>query len=124
MSWSGVIIIVVGAAIALVSAGLSYMINMPGSTRGGALPSLDEAEREFVPRLRRHVEMLAGDIGGRSLENPGSLERAAAYIERELTSYGYTPARQTYQAAGTEFHNIEARGAVGTVVVGAHYDTA
>jgi Zn-dependent M28 family amino/carboxypeptidase len=123
MSWHGVLVVAL-AAIAFFTISIGYMINMPGSSRKGDLPLLTDAEREITRRLRRHVQVLARDIGGRSSELPGSLTRTVAYLERELESYGYTPSRHTYGTNGNHFHNIEARGAEGTVIVGAHYDTA
>jgi Zn-dependent M28 family amino/carboxypeptidase len=73
--------------------------------------------------------MLAGHIGGRSAANPDSLVATLQYIEDQLRSFGYTPQRQAFSAAGITFENLEATLA-GTeeadeiVIVGAHYDTA
>ena len=81
-----------------------------------------------APRLRAHVEMLAGTIGERHLWSYGALEQAAQYISTRLTAAGYTPRRQTFELAKLPLSNIEAvlegstRGAE-IVVVGAHYDT-
>jgi Zn-dependent M28 family amino/carboxypeptidase len=81
----------------------------------------------LMTRLQSHVETLATVIGGRSAST--GLERAATYIEQELRSYGYSPRRQTFSAAGHTFVNIEAE-ILGVqhpdkmLVVGAHYDTA
>ena len=97
---------------------------MPRPKSRNVLPPLSAAETEWSSRLRRHVEMLARDIGGRSLHHPGSLDRTIEYLEREFISYGYTPQRQSFQAVGHEFFNLEAGGATGSIVVGAHYDTA
>src|SRR6476620_10251863 len=78
-------------------------------------------------RLQAHVETLATTIGGRIVTT--GLETAATYIEQKLLSYGYSPQRQTFAAAGHAFANIEAESS-GTqhpdkiLVIGAHYDTA
>jgi Zn-dependent M28 family amino/carboxypeptidase len=81
----------------------------------------------LLARLQTHVETLATRIGGR-LATTG-LEKAAAYIEQELRSYGYSPRRQTFAADGHTFANIEAetpgmQHPEKIVVIGAHYDTA
>ncbi len=81
----------------------------------------------LMTRLQSHVETLATVIGGRIAST--GLERAATYIEQELRSYGYSPRRQTFFAAGHTFSNIEAEISGvqypdEILVVGAHYDTA
>jgi Zn-dependent M28 family amino/carboxypeptidase len=81
-----------------------------------------------APRLRAHVQMLAGTIGERNLWSYGALEQAAQYISTQLTAAGYTPRRQTFELAKLPLSNVEAvlegttRGAE-IVVVGAHFDT-
>jgi Zn-dependent M28 family amino/carboxypeptidase len=90
---------------------------------------LSETERITHERLRRHVEVLADQIGGRALKLPGSMGRAATYIEKQLETYGYAVSRQAYAVGGEMAENIEASlpgtgGLGGIVVVGAHYDTA
>jgi Zn-dependent M28 family amino/carboxypeptidase len=103
---------------------------MPGQSESpGARLSAREVESEV--RLRRHVETLAGRIGGRSADPDAyaNLELAARYIEAELRAYGYAPSRHTFEFNGQIFHNIEAeiRGTTepdSIIIVGAHYDTA
>jgi Zn-dependent M28 family amino/carboxypeptidase len=78
--------------------------------------------------LRRHVEMLAGTIGERNLWRYAALQRAAEYIESELSASGYTPLRHTYEVSRVPVSNIDATltgtaSADDVVVVGAHYDT-
>ena len=60
----------------------------------------------LMTRLQTHVENLATTIGGRVAGK--GLEEAARYIEQELRSYGYSPQRQVFTAAGHTFANIEA----------------
>ena len=80
--------------------------------------------------LRTHVQELAGRIGERNGFRPQALGEAAAYIRRTLSAYGYEVASHPYQALGLSFENLETRlqgsggPAAGTLVVGAHYDTA
>ena len=87
----------------------------------------DEAQtRDY---LRKHVQMLAGTIGGRNAIRYQNLCKAADYIEGQLRTFGYAPARQVYKVDGQAFTNVEAqldsnRRAGAVLVVGAHYDTA
>jgi Zn-dependent M28 family amino/carboxypeptidase len=79
-------------------------------------------------RLRQHVEMLAGTIGERNIWKYAALNRAAEYIEAQLTAAGYTPERQTFEVSKLPVSNVEA-ALIGTdrpdeiVVLGAHYDS-
>jgi len=47
--------------------------------------------------LKKHIEHLATTIGERNLRTYQKLCDAADFIEAEYKSYGYKPARQTYQ---------------------------
>jgi Zn-dependent M28 family amino/carboxypeptidase len=81
-----------------------------------------------APRLRGHVEMLAGTIGERNLWCYDSLRRAADYIGSSLTASGYQAERQTYEVARLPVSNIEATlpgssRSAESIVVGAHYDS-
>jgi Zn-dependent M28 family amino/carboxypeptidase len=118
-----------GVAAALVAIAVTYEANMPLRRNAHILFPLTPAEVEMRERVRRTVQVLAGDIGGRDAVRSENLRKAAKYIEAQLRSFGYGPARQTYAAAGESFENIEAelKGTkdVGRVVIiGAHYDTA
>ena len=78
--------------------------------------------------LRRHVEVLASEIGERNVFRPHGLAAAATYIEQQWRRLGYDVAAQSYEAAGVVCRNLEVvlRGqsqADETIVVGAHYDT-
>jgi Zn-dependent M28 family amino/carboxypeptidase len=95
----------------------------PASTSAAPAQALAE-------RLRTHVGAIASKE--HNTATPLALERAAAYIETELTKAGYAPTRQEYAAGGQRVRNIEV--AVGNVargkrperifIVGAHYDSA
>lgn len=86
-------------------------------------PALPE---QLAPRLRRHVEHLAGEIGER---NPGrfeNLERARGYIQEQFAESGYTTGHDSFAFEDWSFRNVfvEKKGATReTFVVGAHYDT-
>ncbi len=105
------------------------MIRMPGSSFPGPLPALTAAQTALGEELRRDVTHLAADIGERNLFHHGALERAAEWIEAQLTHAGYTPQRQTFQVDGQPCHNIEVQIEGNdhhneVVVIGAHYDSA
>jgi Zn-dependent M28 family amino/carboxypeptidase len=85
---------------------------------------LSTVECDHKAHLQRHVHVLASQIGGRSYQISGSLALAAEYVEQQLRSSAYKPARQDYQVAGDTFTNIAAGSEEGSIVVGAHYDTA
>ena len=83
-------------------------------------------KRAVIDNLYRHVKFLSVDIGDRYLWKESSLERAAEYIETELTSCGYPVRRQSFGCYGKEVRNliIENPGREKEIiVVGAHYDT-
>lgn len=92
-------------------------------------PPLGESELELRERLRRHVDALAGVIGPRHMDAPGTLETAANYIERELAAVaGETVVRHRFPAGNDWAENllVERRGTQRperVIVVGAHYDT-
>jgi hypothetical protein len=81
-----------------------------------------------APRLRAHVEMLAGTIGERNLWHREALARAADYITAQLVRSGYSPEAHPFDVSGTRVINLDA-ALMGTsrrediVVVGAHYDS-
>lgn len=118
-------------ALPVVAAGATwaYIVRMPGSSHTGALPELTEVEKSIATETRRDVDVLATEIGIRNHTRPAALEESADYIEAELTAAGFTVTRQTYDAVGMQFDNLEAvlTGASKPeqiVVVGAHYDSA
>lgn len=87
--------------------------------------------------LRRHVVALADGIGERNIYRPGSMERAADYIEGEFRAMGYTVRRQAVEIPALPVYAIErpvrvfnlevvksgVDPAAKTLVIGAHYDT-
>jgi Zn-dependent M28 family amino/carboxypeptidase len=77
-------------------------------------------------RLHQHVWFLSGEIGERHFENPGSLDRAAGYIEKVLAGAGLKTLRHSFNH--NNYHNIIAEtGGTGSpdeiIIIGAHYDT-
>ncbi|HEV8308903.1 MAG TPA: M28 family peptidase [Methylomirabilota bacterium] len=113
------------------------MLRMPGASHHGALAPLTDPEVALRDELRRHVAVLAGEIGERHLLVPAKLARAVEYLEATFASAGYHVRRHTYEIehqalpapeAVRVFHNLEverpgAARAEEIVLVGAHYDT-
>lgn len=119
--------LVVVAFLVLVAA-WTYMLTClcPPDRPGPDDPAAALSTAEIKARLRRHVEMLAGDIGPRNVWNPQAYAKAADYIRTVLRAAGYDA---TETSCGTpDLPCIEAtlRGNVRpeeVVVVGAHYDS-
>jgi hypothetical protein len=78
-------------------------------------------------RLEAHVRMLAETFVPRDESHPENLDRAAAYIRRELQEAGGRVEDQPFEVGGTTYRNVIARFGPETrerIVVGAHYDAA
>lgn len=106
-----------------------YRTGMLGKSDKHVLTPLTPDESNTRDRLRKHVQMLAGTIGGRNAVRYQELGEAAHYIQEQLRASGYYPVRQTYTANSQAFTNVEAelsgtQKSDSIVVVGAHYDTA
>ena len=104
-------------------------VRMPGPAFTGPLPALTPEQEVLRTRLERHVRALAADIGVRSGDEYAKVQRAAAYIERELQALGFSVASQEFSANGRIYRNLEATLGGTTlrqevVVLGAHYDSA
>lgn len=56
--------------------------------------------------LRRHIQVLANDVGERNYFQYQNLEKAAQYIKKELVSYGYLLEEQVYLIEDKPYHNI------------------
>lgn len=104
------------------------MIRMPGKSFSGPLWPLTPAQVTLSHELKRDLSILAGDIGERNLFLPGTLEKAAEWIEEDMRSAGFAPTRQVFTVNSDEVCNIacEVRGSATPeeiVIVGAHYDS-
>lgn len=85
-----------------------------------------ESAQPQVLALRSHVDMLAGQIGGRDLDHPEQLAAAAQYIRGQWQTQGYEVRTLEYSVEGREVANLEIELAgrhPELVVIGAHYDT-
>lgn len=118
----------VGVLLVLVAATVWYMTAMPGERHRGRLQPLGMGDQTLLSNLKMHVVAVASEE--RNVEHPEALERAARYIETTLAGFGYTVARQEFEAGGVKVRNLEvARPGAGAgtprlIVIGAHYDSA
>jgi Zn-dependent M28 family amino/carboxypeptidase len=119
-------------ALALTLAGVLgwflWLTQMPLRSYAGALPPLTAEESELRDRLSAEVSHLSVDIGDRSLLYPQSLQAANGYLSSCLRALGYTVVARPYSVQGETVNNIEAilpgtDGALGQVIVAAHYDS-
>ncbi len=123
--WLAVIVLVlVLAAVGLIGA----MVLVPGSSYEGEVRLTGEGEVELAGQLEADVRMLAEEIGERNVFHPERLQRAVAFIERELAAVGLEAERQTYEVRGVASHNIEAElegseRPEEIIIIGAHYDS-
>jgi hypothetical protein len=63
-------------------------------------------EQALMRRLRAHVTWLAGEIGVRNVFVPEALQRAAAYIESEWATLGYSVERLEYDLSRIRCANL------------------
>ncbi len=78
--------------------------------------------------LKKHVHVLAGEIGERNVWLPPALAAAEAYIEKQWAAQGYPVCAQRYTAEGVDSANLEisipgASKPGEIIIVGAHYDS-
>ncbi len=90
-------------------------------------PKLDVEVEPSPERLRRDVEQLSGPLSPRDASSVANLDRAAAWIARELEDAGLEVELQPYEARGATYTNVIGfrRGldaAEPVRVIGAHYD--
>jgi hypothetical protein len=124
--WLGIILAVFAAFSAFA---YWYTMSLPGIPHRGPLPAVTSEEVQLAQSLRRHVTAIAS--APHNVRYHAELEAAAAYIEKELRASGHTIKRQSFEADGKPFRNIEcvleprggAPAARDTIVVGAHYDS-
>ncbi len=112
---------------------LSACTRLYQPTGDGRIPNTTSTEAE----LRKHVTVLASDIGERNHYQQEAYDRATVYIVQEFERMGYSVTKQSYtipnneeykSAVGKTAVNIEVRkpGTDPTapwIVLGAHYDT-
>ncbi len=104
------------------------MIRMPNKTYAGSLPPLTNEQCTIRDAIRYDLELLAGEIGERNIQQYTNLCAAADFIQLSFEQAGYEVKRQSYEVAGRTCYNIEVEisgnvKANEIVIVGAHYDT-
>src|SRR5688500_4882133 len=80
----------------------------PGESYKGELPPMSDDERRLARDLRKHVDVLAIDIGERNLRKIDALNRAADYLTKALKDMGYDVRAHAYQVQGQAVKNLEA----------------
>ncbi|UCD35265.1 MAG: M28 family peptidase [Nitrospiraceae bacterium] len=88
----------------------------------------DMVKPEIRGNLEKTVHVLAREIGSRGHYQLDELNRAAGYIEGELTRCGYEALEQPYEYKGRSYKNVYAvkegrEEPEKILVIGAHYDT-
>ena len=124
MSW----LLLTLAGVTLAGGSICAAIHMPGKSHRGRLAPLTGTEEAIRTGLRRHVHVLAGEIGERHIWNPGSLAAAADYVRGAFAAAGIAAIDEPYAVREVEVSNVIAEIGSGDptgeiVVVGAHYDS-
>ena len=114
-------------SVLIVTAGW-YMIFMPGKSWSDQVPPLSAEEQLIHDNLKRHVVMLAEQIGERNVWNAQALLGASRYIRQTLENLGYQVRVQSFESAEMTVQNLEVelpgvRLPEEVIVFGAHYDS-
>lgn len=117
-----------GAILALIIAGIGYMTDMPDKSWSNTVPPLSDEEQLIHDNLKRHVEMLAGQIGERNVWNPEALAAAALYIRKTFEDLGYEVHVQAFESGDMTVQNLEVElpgdgEPEEVIILGAHYDS-
>ncbi len=101
---------------------------IPEKSWTGTLPPLSEGETMLMNGLKKHIHVLAEDIGERHVWRYQKLEETADYIERVFQESGYEVKTQEYLVEEKRVKNLEVQipgtsVAEEIIVIGAHYDT-
>lgn len=127
MRWISHLVLTLGA-IGMAARQEGGLTKPPGDSFRGPLPALSDEQRRLAPRLRTHVDKLAGEIGERNVWQIDALNRSADYIAAVLNDAGYEVRTQEYESRGQTVRNLEVEVPGSTrkdqvVVIGAHYDS-
>jgi len=101
---------------------------MPGKSWSDQVPPLSAEEQLIHDNLKRHVVMLAEQIGERNVWNAQALLGASRYIRQTLENLGYQVRVQSFESAEMTVQNLEVelpgvRLPEEVIVFGAHYDS-
>jgi len=101
---------------------------MPGKSWSDQVPPLSAEEQLIHDNLKRHVAMLAQQIGERNVWNAQALLGASRYIRQTLENLGYQVRVQSFESAEMTVQNLEVelpgvRLPQEVIVFGAHYDS-
>jgi Zn-dependent M28 family amino/carboxypeptidase len=104
------------------------MTDMPEKSWSNTVPPLSKEEQLIHDNLKRHVEMLAGEIGERNVWHPEALAAAALYIRTTLEDMGYEVQIQAFESGDMTVQNLEAElpgegEPEEIIILGAHYDS-
>ncbi|MEM9195319.1 MAG: M28 family peptidase [Myxococcota bacterium] len=102
-------------------------VRMPGESYRGPLQPTSDEERQVELELRRHIRVLAEDIGERHDGRPFALERTVDYLDSEFRTLSFEVRRHEFVHREQTFVNLEASvpgASEEFIVVGAHYDSA
>jgi Zn-dependent M28 family amino/carboxypeptidase len=105
-----------------------FQTKLPGQSFSGDPPTLSSSQQQVCESLKRHVEVLAGEIGERNLRHYNALCRAASYVEKHFAEAGLDVTSHDYDERGVPVRNVvaEIRGTTRPneiLLIGAHYDT-
>jgi Zn-dependent M28 family amino/carboxypeptidase len=115
----------VSRALALLLAGM-FACSRPAPTEPDTDSTRAQSNESQTLALRSHVDMLAGQIGGRDLDHPEQLAAAAEYIRSQWQAQGHEVRTLNFEVEGHTVANLEIElpgRSQELVVIGAHYDT-
>ncbi len=104
------------------------MTAMPDQSWSSTVPPLSSQEQLIQDNLKRHVGMLAGQIGERNVWHPEALAAAALYIRQTLEDLGYEVHVQSFESRDLTLQNLEVEllgdsASQEIIILGAHYDS-
>jgi hypothetical protein len=126
-----ILIFLIAAMCFAVAGTVLYRITgMPGISYHGDFANPTPEEKDLAIRMRQHITAIA--LAEHNVEHYPELEMAAQYIERTLSSYGYTVRQQNFESKAGKVRNLEVslrskhqkQPGHPIVVIGAHYDSA
>ncbi len=120
------ILVIILSIIILV--GWLVMIQMPGKSYDGKIPTLTQPEIALKNNLQTTIQKIAGEIGEHNYLYYENLLKVADFFDTSLVKLGYKIQRQNYEVSGKHYDNIEVEipgtdKADEIVIIGGHYDS-